>query len=212
MHVTDRTYRGKKAQATHYRKLYELGRKGSCQSLHFSSHIPGFYKLKSLLLLFFREPASAPAFKFQNCFPGRRPQFHASKHRNLSVAASPSENFNENKYGDSFERTLNSMSRNSATIMNGTTEIQDELCTESEVKPNGENLKAVPENGKDLPIEELSKEGKIFWAKIRGYSYWPVIVTVVSHLLLRFHSLFLHVNFLASIITGPNGRRDSSNQ
>ena len=70
--------------------------------------------------------------------------------------------------------------------MNGTTEIQDELCTESEVKSNGENLKAA-ENGKDLPIEELSKEGKIFWAKIRGYSYWPVIVTVVSHFLEEFY-------------------------
>ena len=94
--------------------------------------------------------------------------------------------------------------------MNGTTEIQDELCTESEVKSNGENLKAA-ENGKDLPIEELSKEGKIFWAKIRGYSYWPVIVTVVSPFYERFLFDSVYFEFILDI-AGPNGRRDSSNQ
>ena len=29
-----------------------------------------------------------------------------------------------------------------------------------------------------MEAEELKKEGVLLWAKIRGYSYWPGIVTV----------------------------------
>ena len=73
--------------------------------------------------------------------------------------------------------------------MNGTntnTDIPDEFSGVQQsngVDIKEDNNKVVDNDDvvlKKLPMEaeELKKEGVLLWAKIRGYSYWPGIVTV----------------------------------